>query len=58
MNKPKVIIRVGEKLNLNGNDITVTEVMKGIGFYYSDGSDELMFCNTMFETLNFEPVFK
>ena len=54
----KVNIKEGVVINLNDEEVTITEVMKNIGFYYKNKSGEVKFCNTMFETLNFEPVFE
>lgn len=54
----KVNIKEGVVINLNNEEVTITEVMKNIGFYYKNKSGEVKFCNTMFETLNFEPVFE
>lgn len=58
MEKVKVIIKEGVVLNLNNEVVTITEVMKNIGFYYKNEVEEIKFCNTMFETLNFVPVFE
>ena len=54
----KVNIKEGVIINLNNEEVTITEVMKNIGFYYKNKSGGVKFCNTMFETLNFEPVFE
>ena len=54
----KVIIKEGVVINLNNEVVTITEVVNDVGFYYKNAADELKFCNTMFETLNFEPVFE
>ena len=54
----KVNIKEGVVINLNNEEVTITEVMKNIGFYYKTKSGEVKFCNTMFETLNFEPVYE
>ena len=54
----KVNIKEGVVINLNNEEVTITEVMKNVGFYYKNKSGEVKFCNTMFETLNFEPVFE
>ena len=56
--KRKVVIKKGEVLNLNNKVVTITEVMQNIGFYYKNETDEVNFCNTMFETLNFEPAYE
>lgn len=56
--KRKVIIKEGTVINLNNEIATVTEIMEDIGFYYKNEANEVKFCNTMFETLNFEPVFE
>ena len=56
--KRKIVIKEGEVLNLNNEVVTITEVMQNIGFYYKNETDEVNFCNTMFETLNFEPVYE
>ena len=54
----KVIIKEGVIINLNNEVVTITEVVNDVGFYYKNAVDELKFCNAMFETLNFEPVFE
>ena len=54
----KVVIKEGVVINLNNEVVTITEVMNNIGFYYKNESDEVKFCNTMFETLNFIPVYE
>lgn len=54
----KVEIKVGNVIGFNNELVTITEVMKNVGFYYKNKDGELKFCNTMFETINFEPVFE
>ena len=54
----KVVIKEGTVLNFNNEVVTITEVIQNIGFYYKNKSEEVMFCNTTFETLNFEPVYE
>ena len=55
----KVNIKEGVVINLNNEEVTITDIMKDVGFYYKNKSGEVKFCNTMFETLlNFEPVFE
>ena len=51
-------IKEGVVINLNNEEVTITDIMKNVGFYYKNKSGEVKFCNTMFETLNFEPVFE
>lgn len=58
MDKTKVKIKAGNVIKLNNEVVTITEVINKIGFYYTNGTDEPKFCNVMFETLNFEPVFE
>lgn len=58
MEKRKVIIKVGNVIELNNEVVTITEIMENVGFYYKNESDEIKFCNTIFETLNFEPIFE
>ncbi len=58
MDKIKVKIKTGNVMQLNNEVVTITEVMNNIGFYYTNGTDEPKFCNTMFETSNFEPVYE
>lgn len=53
-----VIIKKGAVLKLNDMEVTITDVIKGIGFFHKDNTGELRFCNTMFETLNFIPVYE
>ena len=58
-NMKKVNIRECVVINLNNEEVTITDIMKNVGFYYKNKSGEVKFCNTMFETLlNFEPVFE
>lgn len=54
----KVPICEGMFIILNNETVTITEVMKNVGFYYKNEAGEVKFCNTMFETLNFEPVYE
>lgn len=60
MNKEKVIIKKGAIIQLNGENVKVTEVWESIGFYYKEVSEteeaELRFCNIMFSTINFKPI--
>lgn len=56
--KGKVIIKEGTAIKLNNEVVTITEVVNNVGFYYKNALGELKFCNAMFETLNFEPVFE
>lgn len=56
--KGKVIIKEGISIKLNNEIVTITEVVNNVGFYYRNSADELKFCNALFETLNFEPVFE
>ena len=54
----KVNIREGVVINLNNEEVTITEVIKDFGFYYKNKNGEIKFCHTVFETFNFEPVFE
>ena len=54
----KVIIKKGTVITFNNEVVTITEVMQNIGFYYKNEVGEVKFCNTMFETLNFAPVYE
>ena len=54
----KVNIKEGVVIGFNNERVLITEVMKDIGFYYKNETDEVKFCNTMFETLNFVPVYE
>lgn len=56
--KSKVLIKEGVGIVLNNQNATITEVMKNVGFYYKNETGEVNFCNTMYETLNFEPIFE
>lgn len=54
----KVLIKKGTTINLNNEVVTVTDVIKNLGFYYENVGHEIKFCNIMFEALNFEPVYE
>ena len=56
--KRRVTIKEGVVIGFNNESVLITEVMKDIGFYYKNETDEVKFCNTMFETLNFVPVYE
>lgn len=56
--KRKVTIKEGVVIGFNNERVLITEVIKDIGFYYKNETDEVKFCNTMFETLNFVPVYE
>lgn len=61
MEKEKVVIKERTKIRLNNEDAIITEVWNNIGFYYKSVSEieesEQRFCNTLFSTINFEPIF-
>ena len=56
--KRRVIIKKGVVIGFNNEYVLITEAMKDVGFYYKNENDEEKFCNTMFETLNFVPVYE
>lgn len=55
----KILIQEGVRIRMNGRASIITEVWPGVGFYYADETNlaEVSFCNTMFSSLNFIPVY-